>query len=433
MREYTEEEMLLLFKDEQKKNELIDNLNGEDLKELLIYINSKVRGISIEDGGIYTGEKMMAGALVSPKGAIQQEYFEKMADLLKKVDGNERKATVMYYLINQLHLFRDGNGRTSRCVYELLSNGDFDINNNDYFSHNERDMAKIPSWKFERDKGMLSAQYAGSYASCFIYKYLAEQGLTYMSEDLKESLAIRTNNDAAVQEYTGVYISDEARKTITTKEVNEINRALLDNNEWYSVAGLTMLIMLNMKKNKTPIEELSYSGKRLPKQNGFVNRDVIWIDDEEKREVSDKSMKDWTREDYVTAIEVADKIKEMMLDTLIDMFENPESFRLENGQSVVDFIMYYEKPDIRTDINVRDSAKLNGSIIEINENMLMYKDALQLSEILSRTKTMPKPQSVQTLGMQVRERLKEPAIMEQEERNINVLIDQQEVENQRGE
>ena len=111
-----------------------------------------------------------------------------MAELLKNVKGRKNKATIMYYLINDLHLFQDGNGRTSRCIYELLANQEFDINANDYFSHNGDDLAKISGWKFEEDKNILRTKYAGNYSSYFLLRYLMDSKLINSNEELARTL-----------------------------------------------------------------------------------------------------------------------------------------------------------------------------------------------------------------------------------------------------
>ena len=42
-------------------------------------------------------------------------------------------ATLLHYLVNELHLFTDGNGRTGRCIFELLTNPEFSFEKNNNF------------------------------------------------------------------------------------------------------------------------------------------------------------------------------------------------------------------------------------------------------------------------------------------------------------
>ena len=73
---YTEKEILEILKDEQKTDEFLATLTGEDVKKLLTYINSKVRNIPNEENDVYNGY-MVVGALISPKNDIQNRCFEK--------------------------------------------------------------------------------------------------------------------------------------------------------------------------------------------------------------------------------------------------------------------------------------------------------------------------------------------------------------------
>ena len=60
---YTEKEILEILKDEQKTDEFLATLTGEDVKKLLTYINSKVRNIPNEENDVYNGY-MVVGALM---------------------------------------------------------------------------------------------------------------------------------------------------------------------------------------------------------------------------------------------------------------------------------------------------------------------------------------------------------------------------------
>lgn len=400
MENFSEEKILKTLKDDNKLEEFLNTLNGEDIKKYLIYINSRVRNISIDEGGLYKGDRMLAGGLISPKGQIQEKYFDKIAELLKNVKGRKNKATIMYYLINDLHLFQDGNGRTSRCIYELLANQEFDINANDYFSHDRDDLAKILGWKFEEDKNILRTKYAGNYSSYFLLRYLMDSGLVNNNEELARTLSIETFNDSDLQSYSGVYISEQAQQNLSAKDVRLVNRALLDNNENYSVAGLTMLIMLARKENTEKLENFSYSSKKSPEIEGYISRADIWIDNEEEKNISAKSMGDWTSEDYLVAIEIADKIKESMMDTLIDIFEQPESFRINEGLTVAEKITHYEEIPFEGDNSIKDAIELHKAQFKINKNTRTYEHMQEIRKILEHTKSILKVQSIQELVKQ---------------------------------
>ena len=137
------EKIAEIFRNEDP-SQFINSLTGEEIKEFLIEVNSQVRELNPEEGGIYKGDRMIVGECVSPKGQIQEKYFDKMAEFLKSINSREDMAIGMYYLINYLHLFRDGNGRTSRFVYETMTNKEFEDYTGKFFRHEKgKDSSRV--------------------------------------------------------------------------------------------------------------------------------------------------------------------------------------------------------------------------------------------------------------------------------------------------
>ena len=168
---YTEKEILEILKDEQKTDEFLATLTGEDVKKLLTYINSKVRNIPNEENDVYNGY-MVVGALISPKNDIQNRCFEKIAESLKNIKGNRNRATLLHYLVNELHLFTDGNGRTGRCIFELLTNPEFSFEKNNNFRHTRKEASRadgdIGTNEFESNMHVKNYQKALAYASFLV-------------------------------------------------------------------------------------------------------------------------------------------------------------------------------------------------------------------------------------------------------------------------
>lgn len=125
-----------IFNNEENKREFIKNLDFEKLEDLLIRINGILRDRPIK-------ERAMEGEKVFLKGFIEDEIppkHEDKIDLLKKMfegikllnekNGDfESMALLAGYSINAIHLFSDGNGRTSRLVYSFLLGNFKDLKN----------------------------------------------------------------------------------------------------------------------------------------------------------------------------------------------------------------------------------------------------------------------------------------------------------------
>lgn len=266
MRNFKEEEILNIFRDDNQLQEFLGNLNGQDVKDLLIYINSKVRNIPIEEGGILeeNGEFMTAGSLISPKREIQEKYFDKIANSLKNIEGRKNKGCIMYYLINELHLFEDGNGRTSRCVYEMFANPEFDFEQNDNFVHDENDSAKVSHDDFEIMNHLMETQKAGNISSFFLYRTLVNNGLI-KNEEFSNSLSVDTYiYGGSIGQYNDVIeISEDIKNQLSVQQIDLINQALNDSNEIYSTAGLTLLVMEEAKGQLNDLTNLVLSGEKL--------------------------------------------------------------------------------------------------------------------------------------------------------------------------
>ena len=197
-------------------SEFVSSLTGDEIKEFLIEVNRKVRDLKPEEGGIYKGDRMIVGECISPKGEIQEKFFNKMADFFKNVKNKEDIAIGMYYLINYLHLFQDGNGRTSRFVYELMTNSDFKDFDGDYFKHKKGDVSSRAG--FCKSKGIQEVTDAKRYSGYAVYKYLSSMGL--LPDSLSDKDLYWAQTYLICSEMYDVYISPKAQEEgILTSEV----------------------------------------------------------------------------------------------------------------------------------------------------------------------------------------------------------------------
>lgn len=200
------EKIAEIFRNEDP-SQFINSLTGEEIKEFLIEVNSQVRELNPEEGGIYKGDRMIVGECVSPKGQIQEKYFDKMAEFLKSINSREDMAIGMYYLINYLHLFRDGNGRTSRFVYETMTNKEFEDYTGKFFRHEKgKDSSRVG---YCESKGIKEITDAKRYSGYAIYKYLMSMNLLPDELENEDLYCARTFIPCSDNE--GVYISETAQ------------------------------------------------------------------------------------------------------------------------------------------------------------------------------------------------------------------------------
>ena len=381
-----EGEILAILRDEQKSKEFFKSLTGDDVRKYLIYINSKARNIPYEENQIHTGN-VNAGTLISPNNDIQNRFFDKIADALKNMKDNRSRGVALHYLINELHLFEDGNGRSGRCIFELLTNPEFSFENDDNFSHNNGEYNHISTVDFEKQNGIKSYLTALTFPSFLVYKKLMNDQL--IPNDLPSDLAIVNTyiaNPFSEKNTDLIYIDENIRQTLSDEEIKKINQALCDNNDFetYSVSGLTMMVMQHLIGEKTEIYGGEHSGVE------------YLIDKDEYSDDAKKIFEKWSKEDYIRAVRVSEVIKESMLEAMLDIFEHPENFKMEDGTTFAEILSadkgeQFDYP-IQYAIELSKTAYTNFENTRLESSISNLKENFRESSSIAGTKK---------LGMQV--------------------------------
>ena len=209
------ERFLNAFKSGEIK-EFVNAVTGDDIKNILVEINRQVRELGPEVDVIHRGDRMMVCECISPKREIQEKYFEKMAVFLRSVDSRKDMAIGMYYLINYLHLFSDGNGRTSRFVYEAITNTNFNDYSGKFFRHGKGESSSADG--FDKQKNFADIMIAKRYSGYALYQYLTMMGL--LPDSLKNTNLYMAKTYTDCVENARVYISEQALdEGILTSEV----------------------------------------------------------------------------------------------------------------------------------------------------------------------------------------------------------------------
>ncbi len=380
-------EILAILRDEQKSKEFLESLTGDDVRKYLIYINSKARNIPYEENQIYTGNVYTGGGLITPNNDIQNRFFDKIADSLKNMKDNRNRGVALHYLINELHLFEDGNGRSGRCIFELFTNPEFSFENDDNFSHNNGEHNHISTVDFEKQNGIKSYLTALTFPSFLVYKKLMNDQL--IPNDLPSDLAIvntYTANPFSEENTDLIYIDENIRQSLSDEEIKQINQALCDNNELesYSVSGLTMMVMQHFIGEKTEIYGGEFSGVQ------------YLIDKDERPDDAKKILKKWSKEDYIRAVRISDIIKESMLEAMLDIFEHPENFKMEDGTTFAE-ILSKDKGE-QFDYPIQCAMELSKTAYTNFENTRLESSISNLKENFRETSSIV---GTKKLGMQV--------------------------------
>ena len=98
----------------------------------------------------------------------------------------------------------------------------------------------------------------------------------------------------------------------------------------------------------------------------------IYDEDDGETHISEV-LADWSREDYLRAIKIADKVKEMLLDINMDIIQYPNDFVCGNGETFLESLKTYPSDD------KEDANMMISSHIRINPETRTFKhmDALR--------------------------------------------------------
>ena len=114
-----------------KAERIKDVITFEEFRDFLIRVNGVVREIPIKDREVDPEWVVVKSSVKThnlPKPSDKNDLFKKVYDCVDKV----KKQDLQYFvplMINAIHLFKDGNGRTARIFYlllkDLISRDDF--------------------------------------------------------------------------------------------------------------------------------------------------------------------------------------------------------------------------------------------------------------------------------------------------------------------
>ena len=340
-----------LRKDDEKFRNFLKTTDKQDMHRYLSHINQGLREISPEERGFHDG-RVVVSSLISPDRETQMRVLDYEIDALAQMDSPRYRAASAYYMINDLHMFPDGNGRTSRAVFELLDNPEANISEQQqFFSHEDNSNPLIPAkhgaYEFQKTKNIIKTQDFNNLAMfSYLEKIASEDGGDQIVSEIKDNLetSIRERGGNVFCIYGGLQYVDPGETTIPALENNaefssldakdkeRVCCALRDQISTVSVSGLAMLEFYKEKGQQNDFF------KRTRKTHIF-NYDARMInidpDPEEKENFGHCECEDWSKEDFLHYAELAESIKEQVLKTSIDIFTNPDEHKF-SGENIAE-------------------------------------------------------------------------------------------------
>lgn len=128
-------------------------LSVDSAKDILCAVNGAINGIEKSEIVEY-GENAGQGDLIAPNKMIRKNIADEYVKAINNNEDEGIKAKLAYYAIINMHLFEDGNGRTSRAFYLMLKNGRLADADAFYLEHGKDGKGNS---EFEEQNGLESA------------------------------------------------------------------------------------------------------------------------------------------------------------------------------------------------------------------------------------------------------------------------------------
>ena len=338
-----------LKENEDELKNFFKTTDKEKVYQYLIFINQKLREIPVKERGFHS-DTMFAGALVSPDAETQRRVLDYEIDALSRIDSPRYRAASAYYTINSLHLFGDGNGRTARTVFTLLDDRGPDIvANQHFFSHEDNKNphnTRGSSAKFQIENGIVSTNYFGGLSMlAYLEKNIDRDEEDGFYHELKDSTEQRIKNGGQnILIVTGMirpgqldmpeFKENAGFNALNDAEKQRVAKAFsYRDGDRISVSALAML---NFYREKGKQEEFLNRTKKTNSEgqdNWYINIDPEF---EGEQRAGHCECKDWTSEDFLRYAELAEDIKEEVLKASIDLFAEPDKYRIMDT-TIADF------------------------------------------------------------------------------------------------
>ena len=300
-----------ILKSINPKNIDITELSTEEFLKMLIKLNKVLR--ALDDKEEVIEEDMSAGNLVSPTREVQDRILDYLVGNLSKVEDKKARAAMTYYTLLNLHMFSDGNGRTSRFMYDYVS-GDLSEENIPFYFHKEYMKMDHQRNDLERSKGIEDVGEVDKIPDIVLKKHF-----DFVPEYIFDNYYWITVGHTLSSPPTEEILPKAALKDLSEKEKRDIDKILRDG---YGVelcpSGLAVLYVAQKRGelgNWWQRNELDFKeGKGV---EGRFNFSVY---------KHPEMISSWTADDFRELIRVGNDVKYDRLKSIIDLFVTPGKY-----------------------------------------------------------------------------------------------------------
>ena len=228
-------------------------------------------------------------------------------------------------------MFSDGNGRTSRFMYDLIS-GDLNEDNISYYFHKSSNNTTNQNNDLEKNKGILDIFIANQ-----IPDELISSQLGFVPQEILKNYSWITVGHTNTSPSTETIIPKSSLENLTSKELQDLDKILHDS---YGMklcpSGLAMLYVSNKKGQLS--KWIDINKNHISSIKGVERRFNFSI------YKHPEMIADWTPDDFREVINVGNAVKYARLKTLIDVIAQPKKYiNPDSGNTYCDDILGISK------------------------------------------------------------------------------------------
>lgn len=311
---------------DEQFNEWIQNLSFDEYQNYLTRLNGILREVPIKNRSIDGSDVIVSFGITKDvsylppyseqKDAMMREVFE----TLKKITDNEDRALLIYYAIQAIHPYSDGNGRTGRLLYKIFSEGGKGLTEE-----------KLSELLDHEKKGNLGT---GKGRDVFAEKVMdANSAYYYINREVaKEVLGntfLEESGSIYVDYPSGVgYLTQDVEKKLSSDEASLVKRIIGEGDvKNFSFRGIVMSKFLS---ERPELQKFQFEVKvPLDERRGVVPEDfgkkISGVD-------AGKFLQILTKSDARRLIEIHRELKTKFIQTMIDIFANPENHKIKTKE-----------------------------------------------------------------------------------------------------
>lgn len=307
---------------EEKFDEWIFDVSYDDFKNFVSRLNGIIRELPTNRRGIDGANTELSygiqGVAYLPPYPEQKDTLMKEAfDALKNLRDNEDRATLLYYSIQAIHPFSDGNGRTGRLLYEIV----------------DQEVLDKDSLSKMLDHDRKGSDGAGEGRDLFSKKLLPPNKAYYLIN--REIVKDLFGEDFSAK-YGGMYfsaplgsglLSDTTKGKLSTEDVTRAEK-ILGEGDVYTFSFRDIVLSKLIEEDdrlKTYVYQIA---RKVEKGMNFAlsedyGKEIFGIDDKIMDALDEAQVR--------RMIEIHKEVKERFIRTMIDIFRNPDKHIEKDG------------------------------------------------------------------------------------------------------